>query len=343
MQQQEELTEELFEQSTVDSPADTEQTTPEKPDTLIKKLDVLNTAYYKRFCQLKENFALLPVEQYKAMSAALTKQYERDYKLLDGADGIDVDKQIEELEKTRIEQLEQLKLQRDRIAEELTTERENAIKGLEQEREKQLEELELEHTKALKELRLERERVLAEIEAQKFKQSQELELQKEVAKAENDVKRETVVPRDLPKRWWQLYARPNYGKQLVQEVAEIEIENYYDKRESELAKLENAAGSYIGELLNALPAPRRRRARQKWQSEITKLERKLLLLLPSTPAEQSEGQTAEHTSSEKRRIRKAAKAQLKQAERAADGKTVDETVNEQPTPAAEPQEHDTTD
>lgn len=317
----------------------------EQNKDLTTKLDELDQAYYKRFSKLKENFPLLPADQYEAMAADIEKQYTRDYKLMDGEQGIAVDEQIEQLEKERAEKLEELKLIREKAIEEMTTTREIELKKIAHAREKLIEELELEHTKAIKELKLERDKTLSDIEAQRFKLSQELDLQKAVAKAENDIKRKTVVPQDLPRRWWQRYARPNYGKELVERAAEIEIDNYYDKRESELARLENAQGSYIGDLLNALPAPRGKRAREKWQTEIDKLERKLLHLLPTPAATAATSEETEEPQEpapcsrrDERRRRKAAKAQLKQLERAADDKTTGEAIEEPQEPAAKPEE-----
>lgn len=319
----------------------------EQEKDLTTKLDELDEAYYKRFCKLKENFSLLPADQYEAMASDIKKQYDRDYKLLDGEQGINIDKQIEQLEKERAETLENLKLIREKAIEEMTTTREIELKKIEHAREKQLEELELEHTKAIKELNLERDKVLSDIEEQRFKQAQELDLQKTVAKAENDIKRETVVPQDLPRRRWQRYARPNYAKELVKRIAEIEIDNYYDKRESELAQLESTPESYIGDLLSALPEPRGKRAREKWQTEIDKLERKLLLLLPTTAATAAKSEETEEPQEpapcsrrDERRRRKAAKAQLKQLERAADDKTTGEAIEEPQEPAAKPEEAD---
>lgn len=292
----------------------------------IDKLDALNEAYYKRFCDLKENLSLLPVEAYKAISAALTKQYERDYKLLDGEEGLNTDKQIEALEKDRAEQLENLKLIREKCIEEINATREKELKEIENAREKQLEEIEVEHTKAVKEIKLTKAKLLGDIEAQRFKQDEELKLLKAVVTAENAVKRATVIPADLPQRWWQRYARPNYAKQLVQRVAEMDIDVYYDGREAEIIRREAAeagAGSYIAALLEELPCPRSRRARKKWYKELEDLKRRLLYILPEASEQEQdnesdeeqeteEEQTTEPTRKERRRRRKAIKAQLSQ-------------------------------
>ncbi len=291
----------------------------------IDKLDELNEAYYKRFCDLKENFSLLPVEAYKAIAAAITKQYERDYKLLDGEEGLDTDKHIEELEKERAEQLGELQLIREKCIEEINAEREKELKEIENAREKQREEIEVEHTKALKELKLTKTKLLGEIEAQRFKQEEELKLLKAVVEAENTVKRATVIPKDLPRRWWQRYARPNYAKQLVEQVAEMDIDKYYDDREAEIVQREaeeEGVGYYITELLEELPRPRGRRARKKWSKGLDILKRRLLSLLPeeveeedNEEPEEEEEQQQEPTKKERQKRRKAIKAQLQQAKR----------------------------
>lgn len=250
---------------------------------LIEKLDDLNGEYYRRFSELQENFDLLPAAQYKAMCEALTKQYERDYKLLEGADGINADNEIEQLKIERTKKLEAIRLEHDKLTEEINTQRTEQLEAIKLERDKLIEELNTERTRELEELKLERARLDAEIAEKRYKIKCEKELLEKFYDAEYEEKAARVVPADLPKRWWQRWARPNEAKKLVLKAASLDIYNYYDERKTELARMQTertGTENYIAGLLYSLPAPRSRRAREKWYDELDAIAHELQRIMP---------------------------------------------------------------
>lgn len=127
--------------------------------------------------------------------------------------------------------------------------------------------------KELKELQLERRRINAELKLQSDKFDYECELQSRIAAAKAELLMNELVPADLPKRWWQRRARPNYAKKLMLRELSVEIDDYFTDREREIEKLEDKhLDEDILGLLNAwLPAPKGKRSRQKHEERIKQL------------------------------------------------------------------------
>ncbi len=80
-----------------------------------EQTDKLHESYIKKFGTLKENQAIMTPESYLAMAANLLKEYKREYALMDGSEGIDTDKNIEELDTRSDKELKELKLEHKRI------------------------------------------------------------------------------------------------------------------------------------------------------------------------------------------------------------------------------------
>lgn len=105
---------------------------------------------------------------------------------------------------------------------------------------------------------------LAELALLRDKQETEILIQQKTADQEQKEKKDRLIPNDLPRRWWQLRARPNYAKQLAAEEVQLEVDKYFGKRESEL---EQVQGRYIelaeriyGIMEGVIPKPRGKRA-----------------------------------------------------------------------------------
>lgn len=167
--------------------------------------------------------------------------------------------------------------------------------------------------KELKELKLERRRINAELKLQSDKLDYETELQSKIAAAKAELLMNELVPADLPKRWWQRRARPNYAKKLMLRELSVEIDDYFTDREREIEKLED---KYLDEdifgLLNAwLPAPKGKRARKKHEERIQQLALYIQDRLNKAAAAQPEPEASE-TSKQPERKQHGAEAKPKQ-------------------------------
>lgn len=147
------------------------------------------------------------------------------------------------------------------------------------ETDKKIEELKIERDKEIEAVKLEHEKLTAGIEEKRTAQNNEISLAAAVADKEHKMKLDEVVPDDLPKRWWQRKPRPNYAKRLAMQEVGIIVEDYFAKREQEIAMLEDRPAEIEALLKESLPCPRGRRARRRWEEEIAivaaTLERKL--------------------------------------------------------------------
>lgn len=208
----------------------------------VEKLDRLNQEYYKRFWELKDNKTALSAEQYHKMEEILHKHYMREYELLDGETGIETDKQIE-----------RLKMQRDSELEAISLQHERQLSDIEREKEA---------------LRLERQKQLSEIRREEDALHMDLELAHDIAVQKNLLKREAVLPGELPKRWWQRHARPNRAKVLALQEVNIRVAEYFAEREDELEQLAGNAAETEELLSTLIPCPRGRRARRQWRQSI---------------------------------------------------------------------------
>ena len=81
--------------------------------------DKLHEAYIKKFSELKEHMSVMTTEAYAAMAANLLKEYGREYATMDGEEGIETDKSIEELSTQYDKELKQLMLEHERLTAEL--------------------------------------------------------------------------------------------------------------------------------------------------------------------------------------------------------------------------------
>lgn len=159
------------------------------------------------------------------------------------------------------------------------------------ETDKQVEELSTRYDKELKELKLEHERITAELKLMSDKLHYETELQSKIAAAKAEMLMDELVPADLPKRWWQRRARPNYAKQLMLRELSVEIDDYFTARVQEIETLEgNCRETDIADLLmSSLPLPRGRRARKRYVESICKIAGHIESLLHGTAADAVEG------------------------------------------------------
>lgn len=227
-----------------------------------KLLYELNTEYYQKFSELKDNFSLLPETQYNYMCEILERQYRRDYATLDGENGIKRDIYTAELEAGR-------KLRTKEIEER---------NALEQEA----------------------------IEHKYNRQKQENKIYYDTAIKELEIKRSEIVPNDIPKRWWQFWLwfkkpRPNYAKVLATQKAGIEAESYFRERESDIELLQaNSDGvpdimvqKCLEVLDSVLPAPRRKRARNKRNAMIEALAAEISSTLLNMQQAQTRAQAGE--------------------------------------------------
>ena len=199
--------------------------------------------YIKKFDTLKQGESVLTPEAYSAMAENLLKEYNREYSLNDGDEGLISDKKVETL-------------------------------GTQCDKE-------------LRELKLKHKRINAELKLQSDKLDYETELQSKIAAAKAELLMNELVPADLPKRWWQRRARPNYAKKLMLRELSVEINDYFTDREQEIEKLE---GKYletdIAELLMSnLPQPKSKRARKKYKESIGKLAGYIEAMLRSATAQ----------------------------------------------------------
>ncbi len=136
------------------------------------------------------------------------------------------------------------------------------------ETDKQIEELKIRRDKALGKITLQYEKQAAATARAKDKLDKESALAAAVANAEHKMKLDKIVPGDLPKRWWQRYARPNYAKVLAMREVDIEVKEYLGEKENSIAELENRPAAIEELLKEKLPCPRGRRARKRWEEEI---------------------------------------------------------------------------
>ena len=183
-----------------------------------EKIEKLNEEYFRLFWRCENNKKGLSKEHYEKVQEVLSKQYIREYELLDNTEGLKLDKQI------------------------------------------------------------------AELSLQREKQTTEIYIQQQTAAAEQQIKKDVLIPADLPLRWWQRRARPNYAKQLAAEEAQIDIDKYFEMREDKLAKLQQAeTATRIYETLSAgLTMPRSKRKRRVLEEQLHELAQVLCHTLTVT-------------------------------------------------------------
>lgn len=111
---------------------------------------------------------------------------------------------------------------------------------------------------------LELDKQLAELALLRDKQETEIEIQEKTSDQEQKEKKERLIPNDLPRRWWQFRARPNYAKQLAAEEVQLEVDMYFGKRESELEQVQGRydelAERIYGIIEGVIPKPCGKRA-----------------------------------------------------------------------------------
>ncbi len=226
---------------------------------LIDKIEELDRALYKAFGDLHENKSHLCGNE-QEVAERLIAVYKRDYELLNAEEFIDVDKKIEELKIKRSKELEAVKLERERLSAEIERERAILFEQLAMQRDKELEAVKLEH-----------EKLMAEIAGERTKIEQELETLNTVIKEEWKVKREEMTPKDLPKKWWQRHARPNYAKELAEKAADIELDEYFDEREQAIKDKDEGRKDFKALLEEILPQPKLPHRRKKWRKQLEAL------------------------------------------------------------------------
>lgn len=109
-----------------------------------------------------------------------------------------------------------------------------------------------------------RTKALMGVKAEEKKLEQEEQIQADVIEEQFAIRRAQLVPADLPKRWWQRFARPNKAKELAVNEAILEVRDYFGEREARLrVKAEQQAGevssqaeAIYGELLSLFKKPR---------------------------------------------------------------------------------------
>lgn len=147
------------------------------------------------------------------------------------------------------------------------------------ETDKQIEELKIKRDKVLGKITLQYEKQAAALARAKDKLEKESALAAAIANAEHKMKLTQVVPDDLPKHWWQRWARPNYAKVLAQREVDIDVQEYFGEKENSIAELENRPAEIEELLREKIQCPRGRRARKRWEEDIAAtaviLERKL--------------------------------------------------------------------
>lgn len=111
---------------------------------------------------------------------------------------------------------------------------------------------------------LQLDKQISELALLREKQETEIDIELKTAAQEQKDKKYILIPNDLPRRWWQLRARPNYAKQLAAEEVQLEVNEYFEKRESELEQVQSRNTELeeriYGIIERVMPLPRGKRA-----------------------------------------------------------------------------------
>lgn len=144
------------------------------------------------------------------------------------------------------------------------------------ETDRKIEKLKIERDEQIEVIKLEHEKVMAEIESKRTEQNNKIQLACAVADKEYELEYLSVIPDDLPKRWWQRWARPNDAKILSQQKVDIMVDKYFTERVDEINRLQGKPQAEVLEILfQSIPKPRGRRARRQWEECIIKIADKL--------------------------------------------------------------------
>lgn len=227
---------------------------------MLDEFQELTKKFIDAYWDIKENEQALPVDQRENMRVALLEQFNREYAILSGQDGLEQErkKAAFELELAEIEELKRLRAAE--IAEEYR----------------------IKHVELTAQTELKKIAIEAEQNTKSAILKKEAEIQRDTAIECLNVKAEEMIPGDLPKRWWQRWARPNQAKELAYKKTDLELAGYFAEREGEIELL-SAKNSGADDVLavalkeqiyEALAGvrkmPRSKKKREKYEKKIQK-------------------------------------------------------------------------
>ncbi len=277
----------------------TQTVTVEAVDDTVSKVHKLQQRFYTVCGELFKYIEFIGEPMYNLMLEHYFAQYKREYELMNAAEFIEVDKQIEQMKIERDKEIEAVKLERDKqklelqiqsdkLLEEIKLEREKLKKQLEMQREKELKEIDLERAKLteelatvrdkeLEEVKLEHSKLLAEIERKREKLNTEIEILAETSLLESQIKIDRIIPQT-----WRRFniGRLHFGKvcqneamTYAEEAASIEINEYLAMRAKSVSENAGEEGEPAPEAEQE-PQGMTKREYNKWLKHFEKQQRK---------------------------------------------------------------------
>lgn len=207
----------------------------------ISKVHKLQQRFFKVCGELFEYMEYIGEPMYNLMLEHYFVQYKREYDLMNAAEFIEVDRQIEQLKIERDKELEAVKLERDKNKKLLDMQREKEIKEIDLERAKLSETLATIRERELEAVKLEHKELTAEIERKREKLNNEIEILAETAYLEARIKADRIIP-----NFWRRFhiGKLSFGRvckneamQYAEQAASNEINEYLTMRAQEVYQI----------------------------------------------------------------------------------------------------------
>lgn len=209
-----------------------------EPNDTISKVHKLQQRFFMVCGELFKYMEFIGEPMYNLMLEHYFAQYKREYELMNSAEFIEVDKQIEQLKIERDKELEAVKLEREKNKKLLDMQRDKEIKEIDLERAKLYEELATIRERELEAVRLEHKALTADIQRKKEKLNNEIQILAETALLEARLKAGRIIP-DLWRRFhifgWDFGKVCKNEAMIYAEQAAInETNDYLAMREQEV-------------------------------------------------------------------------------------------------------------